>query len=107
MAPLGVACTPLLEDCNGGGDRFNGEIPFCVGGNAGVMSWSVSIRSCLSCGVRSTDGGGAPSLLAEATALENDTDGVDTAGIVLLTVSYGCFKGESDLATTGGTLTSA
>jgi hypothetical protein len=77
-----------------------------VGGRVGVLvtefgtSWP-----CFSCGVVRTEG--VALLLGGRPELENDTEGGDRTGKLLVAFSMGCLSGESDLAAIEGTATSA
>jgi hypothetical protein len=52
IAGVGDEWIPLLDFCEGGGDRFKGEIPFLLGGRLGVVSPGRNTELS-SCGVES------------------------------------------------------
>lgn len=105
MAGAGVEWMPLLELADwGGGERFFwGERPFWDGGSVGVATRGLELGWVgFSCGVERPAG-----MLLVLCPEEKETEGVDSAGRLFAAASRGCLRGESDLAATDGTVTSA
>jgi hypothetical protein len=101
MAGAGVENEPLLDGRADGGERFKGEMPFCVGGSdggsVGVLISDPAGCVCLNCGVVRTEG--VAPLLGGRPCVEKDVDGDErTVG----ELSRGCFTGDSILEETGG-----
>lgn len=105
IAGAGVEWMPLLDFADwGGGERFFwGDRPFCEGGSVGVETRGLELgQVAFSCGVERPAG-----MLLVLCPDEKDTDGVESVGRLFAAASRGCLRGESDLAGTEGTVTSA